>query len=216
MKRVNLLAGGPVDQWAPELATITTVPGKWITADRGTLRLLQQGVTPTVAVGDFDSITPAEKEQVLAAVSDIRSVQAEKDETDTQLALSIAFEELQADRVVVYGATGGRIDHFLANLFMPVEERFRTVLNRIEMRDRQNAIQFYTPGRYELTKEADKKYLAFVPLVPTTDLNLVDEKYPLAHFDTTVPISWASNEFIGKKAHFNFKTGIVAVIQSKD
>lgn len=216
MKRVNLLAGGPVDQWAPELATITTVPGKWITADRGTLRLLQQGVTPTVAVGDFDSITPAEKEQVLAAVSDIRSVQAEKDETDTQLALSIAFEELQADRVVVYGATGGRIDHFLANLFMPVEERFRTVLNRIEMRDRQNTIQFYTPGTYELTKESDKKYLAFVPLVPTTDLNLVDEKYLLAHFDTTVPISWASNEFIGKKAHFNFKTGIVAVIQSKD
>ncbi|WP_436651622.1 thiamine diphosphokinase [Latilactobacillus sakei] len=216
MKRVNLLAGGPVDQWASELATITTVPGQWITADRGTLRLLQQGVTPTIAVGDFDSITPAEKEQVLAAVSDIRSVQAEKDETDTQLALSIAFEELQADRVVVYGATGGRIDHFLANLFMAVEECFRTVLNRIEMRDRQNTIQFYAPGTYELTKEADKKYLAFIPLVPTTDLNLVDEKYPLTHFDTTVPISWASNEFIGEKAHFNFKTGIVAVIQSKD
>ena len=102
MKRVNLLAGGPVDQWASELATITTVPGQWITADRGTLRLLQQGVTPTIAVGDFDSITPAEKEQVLAAVSDIRSVQAEKDETDTQLAYRLPLKNY---RLTVWWST---------------------------------------------------------------------------------------------------------------
>ncbi|MCP8857952.1 thiamine diphosphokinase [Latilactobacillus fuchuensis] len=216
MKRVNLLAGGPIEQWAPELQKPTQITGQWVTADRGTWRLLQKGIVPTVAVGDFDSLTPAERQQVQEQVGDIRAVQAEKDETDTQLALSIALEELAADQVVIYGATGGRLDHFLANLFMPLEERFKPFLNRLEMRDSQNTIRFYLPGDYQIAKEVDKKYLAFIPLTPTTDLNLIDEKYPLHHFDTKVPISWASNEFIGATGRFNFKTGIVAVIQSTD
>lgn len=216
MKRVNLLAGGPVAQWAPELQQIEQLPGQWVTADRGTWRLLAKGIKPDVAVGDFDSMTADERQMIQNEVRDIRAVQAEKDETDTQLALSIALEELNADQVVIYGATGGRLDHFLANLFMPLEARFRPYLARLELRDVQNMIRFYQPGTHQITKEVDKRYLAFVPLTPTTDLNLIDEKYPLHHFDTTVPISWASNEFIGQTGHFSFKQGIVAVIQSTD
>lgn len=183
---------------------------------RGTWRLLQKGVTPVVSVGDFDSLTAAERTTVQSAVKDIRSVQAEKDDTDTQLALSIALTEFNADQVVLYGATGGRLDHFLANLFMPLETRFKPFLDRLEMRDRQNTIRFYAPGTYQLQKEADKRYLAFVPLVPTTGLNLIDEKYRLVDYQTQVPISWASNEFIGETGQFSFETGVVAVIQSKD
>ncbi|EHE86482.1 thiamine pyrophosphokinase [Latilactobacillus curvatus CRL 705] len=192
------------------------IDGQWVTADRGTWRLLQKGVTPVVSVGDFDSLTAAERTTVQSAVKDIRSVQAEKDDTDTQLALSIALTEFNADQVVLYGATGGRLDHFLANLFMPLETRFKPFLDRLEMRDRQNTIRFYAPGTYQLQKEADKRYLAFVPLVPTTGLNLIDEKYRLVDYQTQVPISWASNEFIGETGQFSFETGVVAVIQSKD
>ncbi|UTC08015.1 thiamine pyrophosphokinase [Latilactobacillus curvatus] len=192
------------------------IDGQWVTADRGTWRLLQKGVTPVVSVGDFDSLTAAERTTVQSAVKDIRSVQAEKDDTDTQLALSIALTEFNADQVVLYGATGGRMDHFLANLFMPLESRFKPFLDRLEMRDRQNTIRFYAPGTYQLQKEADKRYLAFVPLVPTTGLNLIDEKYRLVDYQTQVPISWASNEFIGETGQFSFETGVVAVIQSKD
>ncbi|KRM23979.1 thiamine diphosphokinase [Latilactobacillus graminis] len=216
MTRVNLLVGGPVSEWAPELAHPETIDGQWVTADRGTWRLLQKNIIPVVAVGDFDSLSTSEREIVQSMVKDIRSVQAEKDDTDTQLALTIALTELQADQVVIYGATGGRVDHFLANLFIPLEERFKPFLARLEMRDRQNTIRFYGPGDYQLQKEDDKTYLAFVPLVPTTGLNLIDERYRLVNYQTQVPISWASNEFIGSTGRFSFKTGIVAVIQSKD
>ncbi len=216
MTRINVLVGGPVSEWAPELAQPEMIDGQWVTADRGTWRLLQNGVTPVVSVGDFDSLTAAERTTVQSAVKDIRSVQAEKDDTDTQLALSIALTEFNADQVVLYGATGGRLDHFLANLFMPLESRFKPFLDRLEMRDRQNTIRFYAPGTYQLQKEADKRYLAFVPLVPTTGLNLIDEKYRLVDYQTQVPISWASNEFIGETGQFSFETGVVAVIQSKD
>ena len=53
-------------------------------------------------------------------------------------------------------------------------------------------------------------------LTPVTGLTLPDEKYRLTDYDAPIPISWSSNEFAGPVNHFSFKSGIVAVIQSKD
>ncbi|KRN29644.1 thiamine diphosphokinase [Lactobacillus selangorensis] len=217
MQRINLLVGGPEVLWPAQLKTApTAIPGGWLGIDRGSLRLLKMGIVPQIAIGDFDSLHHTELHQLEKKVPDIRYSIPEKDDTDTELGLKTALFDLQADQVAIYGATGGRLDHFLVNLFMVLEPRFKPYCERVMLLDRQNSIRFYRPGAHVIQKEPDKRYLAFVPLTAVTGLTLPDEKYRLEQADSVDPISWASNEFIGTTGHFSFTSGVVAVIQSSD
>lgn len=192
------------------------ISGPWIGVDRGAIRLLERGITPEIALGDFDSSKAAEFAEVQQRVADVRQVGSVKDETDTQLGVTVAMTDYDADEIVIYGATGGRLDHLLANLFLPLEARFKDTVERLVMVDRQNTLQWYLPGSHQLTKEPDKQYLAFVTFGKVTNLTLPDERYHLDHANFEQPISFASNEFVGNKASFSFTEGIVAVIQSAD
>lgn len=214
-EKVNILVGGPIDQW-PDQLKLGQITGDWIGIDRGATRLLQLGIIPKVAAGDFDSINGNEFNKLQQQVEDIQRFPPEKDLTDTQIGVSIALDQLQATEIDIYGATGGRLDHLLANLFLVLDDQFRQFAHQIRFIDRQNTIRFYLPGAYEIVKEADKKYLAFVNLTAVAGLTLSDEKYHLDDFSCDYPISWASNEFIGEKNHFSFTSGVLAVIQSKD
>ncbi|BAP85576.1 thiamine pyrophosphokinase [Paucilactobacillus hokkaidonensis JCM 18461] len=215
IEKINILVGGPTDQWPDQLKQ-GKMTGDWIGIDRGAKRLLKLGIIPVVAAGDFDSIDAEELTNLQSRVSDIRQYPPEKDLTDTQIGVSIALDDFDASKIDVYGATGGRLDHLLANLFLVLDEKFRPNASKIRLIDQQNTVNFYLPGEYEIVKEPDKKYLAFVNLTSVKGLSLTDEKYQLDSFDSEYPISWASNEFVGTKNHFSFRTGVVAVVQSRD
>ncbi len=215
MKVLNLLVGGPIELW-PDSLKAGTVAGDWIGIDRGNLHLIEKGIDPIVAIGDFDSLKPAELKLVQDHIPDIRRSIPEKDDTDTQLGLKVAIEEHHADRLDIYGATGGRLDHFLANLWMVLEPRFEKYAPKIRLIDCQNTFTFYLPGEYVIDKEPDKSYLAFVPLTPMKHLTLFDAKYTLDDYQVKRPMSLASNEFVGETTRFKFNEGIMCVIQSKD
>ncbi|QJP84856.1 thiamine diphosphokinase [Lactiplantibacillus plantarum] len=209
---VNLLVGGPTANYPADL---TTIPGPWVGADRGALRLVKRGIQPVMVVGDFDSIDAAELQTVKDALVGAVVVKPDQDYTDTQLAIKSIFEQLQPDEVHLYGATGGRLDHLLANMWLVLDPVFRQWAPQIKLIDKQNSVRFFLPGDYQITKEADKRYLAFVPLMPM-HLTLPDEKYQLDAAYNAYPISWASNEFSGNTGHFSFDAGVLAVIQSRD
>ncbi|WP_265481866.1 thiamine diphosphokinase [Lactiplantibacillus plantarum] len=209
---VNLLVGGPTANYPADL---TTIPGPWVGADRGALRLVKRGIQPVIVVGDFDSIDAAELQTVKDALVGAIVVKPDQDHTDTQLAIKSIFEQLQPDEVHLYGATGGRLDHLLANMWLVLDPVFRQWAPQIKLIDKQNSVRFFLPGDYQITKEADKRYLAFVPLMPM-HLTLPDEKYQLDAAYNAYPISWASNEFSGNTGHFSFDAGVLAVIQSRD
>ena len=209
---VNLLVGGPTANYPADL---TTIPGPWVGADRGALRLVTRGIQPVMVVGDFDSIDAAELQTVKDALVGAIVVKPDQDHTDTQLAIKSIFEQLQPDEVHLYGATGGRLDHLLANMWLVLDPVFRQWAPQIKLIDKQNSVRFFLPGDYQITKEADKRYLAFVPLMPM-HLTLPDEKYQLDAAYNAYPISWASNEFSGNTGHFSFDAGVLAVIQSRD
>lgn len=209
---VNLLVGGPTANYPADL---TTIPGPWVGADRGALRLVKRGIQPVMVVGDFDSIDAAELQTVKDALVGAVVVKPDQDHTDTQLAIKSIFEQLQPDKVHLYGATGGRLDHLLANMWLVLDPVFRQWAPQIKLIDKQNSVRFFLPGDYQITKEADKRYLAFVPLMPM-HLTLPDEKYQLDAAYNAYPISWASNEFSGNTGHFSFDAGVLAVIQSRD
>lgn len=87
-----------------------------IAADGGARHAIALGLRPDRWVGDGDSIDPAALEALAAAGVPIERAPAEKDESDTELALLAALEA-GADAVTILGALGGvRIDHALANV----------------------------------------------------------------------------------------------------
>ena len=81
-----------------------------IAADAGYLACLVAGVTPDLLLGDFDSL-----ERPKDFPNDIKTAPAEKDDTDTMLAVRAGLEA-GCDTFYFYGATGGkRLDHTIAN-----------------------------------------------------------------------------------------------------
>jgi len=169
------------------------------------------------AVGDFDSLTETERQQVADWVPDIHYSVPEKDDTDTELALRLAFDQYGADAVTIYGATGGRLDHLLSNLFVPLQARFLPNVENIHFVDAQNRVDFYRPGQHQLIAQAEYRYLGIVPMMAVQHLTISGAKYPLADWSNDAPYSFASNEFVaGQPATIQFERGIVAVIYSRD
>ncbi|WP_207695986.1 thiamine pyrophosphokinase [Enterococcus sp. DIV0212c] len=211
--KILLVAGGSPEEW-PQLNSedFDYIVG----IDRGSLYILEHGWSLDLAVGDFDSLTNDEQQTVQKQAKELVQAQAEKDDTDTQLALALAVQKFPKSEITIIGATGGRLDHFLANLWLPLEPRFQDFAHQIKIKDHQNSIAYYLPGDYVVKKEARMNYLAYCCLTPVKNLTLTESKYTLEHVDVAIPTSYASNEFVGETAGLSFDTGIIAVIQSRD
>lgn len=214
-EKINIMVGGP-EALIPYDQVADHRSETWLGVDLGATRLLEHGIVPEYAAGDFDSSTPEQLARVKAAVPKVDIYPPEKDYTDTQIGILLAMKYYQPASITIWGTTGGRLDQLLANLYTPLMEPYRKYLAKIHLVDRQNTVDFYEPGSYVIYKVPEMPYLAFVNLTPVTGLTLPDEKYNLDHFDSPLPISWSSNEFVGTINHFSFDSGIVAVIQSRD
>lgn len=213
--RVNLLVGGPLEL-VPRNIIQQRRDETWLAVDHGAITLLEWGIMPQVAIGDFDSITAAEMVKVKKQLADIKTFPPAKDFTDTQLGVKLAIEKYQPGRIDIFGATGGRLDHLLANLFLPLQGMYRDYLDRIHFIDQGNVVDYYLPGTYTVKQLPGMSYLAFVNLTPVKGLTLPDEKYPLNDWSSAIPFSWSSNRFTAPENHFSFTEGVVAVIQCRD
>lgn len=105
MKICSIICGAPCENLPTEL-----VEGLIIAADRGLDHCLTAGITPRYAVGDFDSARAAVPEGVERV-----TVPAEKDDTDTGLAVRLGLEQ-GCGEFRIFCALGGRLDHTLASL----------------------------------------------------------------------------------------------------
>lgn len=153
MKTLHIMVGGPESE-LPDISKYDkTIP--WIGVDRGAVRLTERGIIPIIAMGDFDSLSKAELAH-LKTMTEVTEFPAEKDETDTEIGLQWALTE-QPDLIRIFGATGGRLDHLLANIMMLMQPRFLDVISKIELLDRYNYIKMYTPGEHQVSRIPDKK-----------------------------------------------------------
>jgi thiamine pyrophosphokinase len=88
---------------------------------------------PHIIIGDMDSVD--EETRAWLELNSCEFIQhpRAKDETDLELALSLA-QERGADEITILGAFGGRVDHFLANVFLLTNStRFKIVDAASEM-----------------------------------------------------------------------------------
>ena len=140
-----------------------------IAADAGYKKVLSQGKTPNVIIGDFDS---SEKPQGFNIVK----LNIEKDDTDGQAAIRYAKEN-NIDEVVIYGVGGGRIDHQLCNLSL-LAEAYKLGINA-RAKEADADIFYKEAGKvtFDTNIGATFSIIAFGNSVTIT--NGVNTKYPI-------------------------------------
>jgi thiamine pyrophosphokinase len=89
-----------------------------VAADGGAESLDRIGRRPDLLIGDLDSTDPALVERLAMGAVRVERHPADKEASDTELALRAAIDA-GADEIVLLGAIGGdRLDHELANLLL--------------------------------------------------------------------------------------------------
>jgi thiamine pyrophosphokinase len=86
-----------------------------VAADSGADHAAALGLGVDVLVGDLDSVDPATRAAVEAAGAEVVELPRDKDATDVELALDAAWGR-GAERLVLVGGHGGRLDHALATM----------------------------------------------------------------------------------------------------
>ena len=105
-------------------------------ADGGLRHARALGLHPDFMISDCDSMPEIEGTEIIR-------LKPEKDDTDTQGCLREVFRRGCAEATLVC-ATGGRIDHELANLSLL--EEARAMGGRLTVLDRQNRIVLHEGG----------------------------------------------------------------------
>ena len=149
-KNIVIITGGCIeDTFACDF--LNRIEDKYIiAADKGIEFLKRQGIKPDEILGDFDSADELLVEQYRKENIPFTTFPCEKDYTDTKLAIDRAVELLKGqvevlddednltteniildfrswDKVYILGALGGRMDHFLGNVYSLIEAFDRQV-----------------------------------------------------------------------------------------
>lgn len=182
-----------------------------IAADAGYHNAKKLGERVDILIGDFDSIGRVPREEV----REIQEVPAEKDLTDTQIALEIAVER-GADEVIIVGGLGGRLDHTLSNLGILEDMHERHIHGYAT--DGQNRVHFIRSTSTLIARSA-YKYISLLPADQVVKgVTMEGGKYPLKNQALKRRISGftVSNEITGNVVFIAVKKGGLYIIESKD
>lgn len=212
--KIGIVAGGPREE-IPSLLSYQEEIDYWIGADSGAVVLLEQGVPIDLALGDFDSVSAKEYEEIKRSSHSILEYPSEKDETDLELALNEGLK-LNPKKIYLFGVTAGRIDHELINM----QQLYLLRLKQVEavIIDAHHEISLYKPGEHIVKANNEYPYVSFIPFSPTVEnLSLQGFYYKL----TKATVQWGStlcisNQIIEDSASFSFTDGIILLIKSRD
>ena len=175
-----------------------------IAADGGCGFAETMGVTPDLAVGDFDSWgSPPDNCPVLR-------VNAEKDVTDTALAVSEGLARGYRS-FVIYGGMGGRIDHTLANIQLICG--LSAMRCRASLIGRGVRVTAVTDSSLILPLREKGTVSVFCHSDTAEGVNITGLKYELReHTLNNVTPLGISNEFKGRAAKITVRKGTLAVM----
>jgi thiamine pyrophosphokinase len=179
-----------------------------IAADGGAHHCRALGLTPSVVIGDFDSLPANELAQLAQEGTQVLRYPERKDFTDLELALQHAAS-LGADEILVFGALGARWDQTLANLLLPAAPGLEQVC--IRLLDGPQEILLLRAGEVHTLNGQAGDTVSLVPLgghvhgITTTGL-----EYPLSdgtlYFGATRGIS---NVLLGDRATVQLQDGLL-------
>lgn len=182
-----------------------------IAADSGVLNAKTLGERIDLALGDFDSL--GDISAISGEVEKI-TVPAEKDETDTQLAVNTAIAR-GADDIVIVGGLDGRLDHTLSNL--AILEAMNELGIHCLITNGKNRVR-YISSTSTLIARSGFDYLSIIAADDTVKgVSVEGCKYPLKNAKLSRKLQYAvSNEIVGNCALVSVKKGGIYIVESKD
>lgn len=211
--RAVLFSAGPVEDYS-RVRALLGAPDLVICADGGIRHALALGLTPDLALGDFDSAGPALVAEMEARGIPVQRVPVEKDQTDTHIAVEEAVRR-GAREIVLVGVTGGRLDHTVGVLLLlpGVPDGVQ-----VSMVDARNIVRLVRPGGRLTVVGAPGDYLSLLPLSPQVKGVVVEGvKWPL----NGATLRWGeslglSNQLIDSEAFVAVREGYLLVISAWD
>lgn len=175
-----------------------------IAADGGYRYLRSANITPDIIIGDFDSLgeTPCE--------DNVIKLNPVKDITDMNAAVDIGIEK-GFDEFVIYGATGGRIDHSLANIQLVASLSRRGI--KASLVNGKTVITAVTNGKMCF----DSSYKGYISVFAHSDIcgnvSIKGLKYGLENAALKNDFSLGvSNEFVGKESFVSVENGTLIIV----
>lgn len=183
------------------------VSGLVIAADSGLDRCISAGITPDIAVGDFDSA-----KSVVPAGAELIRVPPEKDDTDTMLAADTAIER-GYNELRFFCALGGRVSHSLANIQMLCALKSRGVSCALFG---EKCVMLPLSGQ-SLKIPRFNGYLSLFALSGSAVVSESGVKYPLDRHELSndFPLG-VSNEILEEFAEITVHSGLCAVVLEEE
>lgn len=182
-----------------------------IAADGGARHCLAAGLWPDFVVGDMDSLTSSLIDDLRGHGSQIILYPQDKEQTDLELALSLATEK-GFQEVLLLGTYGGRLDQFLANILLLIKDEWQ------EMRliiSNEPDTAYLMRGKDELTITGNPDDI--VSLIPLTDtveeVSTTGLRWPLEQAQLNLGSTLSvSNEMLDSTAHVQIGAGKMLLI----
>ena len=208
MKKAFIYTGGSI---LPE--NITEHPKSddmVIAADSGYKNALTLGERVEILLGDFDSLG----EKNIPENIEILKVPAEKDFTDTQLAVQTAIDKGAQD-ICIVGGLDGRLDHTLSNMAILRDLAKKNIYATIT--NGYNRIR-YINSTSTLIARSGFDYLSIIADGEKVKGVCIEGcKYPLKNATLTNSFQFAvSNEIEGNCALISVKKGGIFIVESKN
>ncbi len=184
-----------------------------ICCDGGIKHTKKLNIIPDYILGDLDSAPKDIVEYYKKLDVKFKIVSSYKDETDTELGINFAIE-LGAKTIDLYGATGTRLDHTLAN----IHSLMIALKNSVEAKiiNENNIIQLI--NKQIVFKNKIGTTISLIPL-STEVKGIVTQgfKYPLNNESLSIGLSRGiSNVIVDEESKVTIKSGYMIVIEAND
>lgn len=174
-------------------------------------------------MGDFDSVSgevlQRYRERQVKGSEEVQFVQypTAKDATDTEMVIGWLLTQRPTD-ITILGATGGRLDHLLANIHVLMQPLAAKIPAWIVDRNNRVRLVDHTVELYR--KDLFGTYLSLIPLTEKVyPVTLQGFVYPLQEHTLTMGSSLGvSNEMAEEvdSARVSFREGILILVESRD
>ena len=185
-----------------------------IAANGGSLHCLRLGIEPTLVVGDLDSLDAVARQTLEASGTEFIAHPPDKDQTDLELALLSAVA-LNATKIVVLGATGGRLDMTLANVHLLTLPELGDI--QVELwRGDQTAILLRPPGGPIGGRIGDG--ISLIPIGgEARSITTMDLQYALDGEDLDLgPARGVSNLINGPDPRVELENGLLLIVHTPE
>ena len=178
-------------------------------ADRGYSHAKAAGITPSVIIGDFDSCSDA-----LPQSAEVVSLNREKLYTDTVHCIDNALQK-GYDELVVLAATGGRLDHTVANLYALEYTENRG--GKAVLLSEREEIRLLTEGKHTVSGYDGRTFSLFPFGCGSVTLSVSGAHYPLERYvyESRNPVG-VSNIFEGESCEIDVHSGRLLMIINRD